>query len=189
MRDRSTTEPATMAAMLTERGFVPCRCGAARKRTAGPWGCGRRGCSDLERGTPLVTNKMPVAKDAPSKPRAGKAAEDALANLMAGPYIVVPFKAWILAPQTGPEVIVREYEWGIGLEPRRRFRCDFLHLTSATMVEIEGGAHGVQRQRKHDVLRDQLAQQAGYRILRVLPEQVADGSALALVRQAVGGTK
>jgi len=123
----------------------------------------------------------------PATSRAGKAAEDALADVLSGPYVVLPFAAWIRAPHVRPDVIVREFEWGIGLVPRRRFRCDFLHLTSATMVEIEGGAHGVQRQRKHDVLRDQLAQQAGYRIVRVLPEQVRDGSALALVRQKLGG--
>lgn len=196
MRDRSANaQPTTLADTLAERGFVACRCGAAQKRTGGPWACGRRGCNSLERGGRGAPARDAGANEsastsghpARSKPRAGKAAEDALAALLAGPYIVVPFKAWILVPQTGPEVIVREYEWGIGLEPRRRFRCDFLHLASGVMAEIEGGAHGVQRQRKHDVLRDQLAQQAGYRIVRVLPEQVHNGEALALVRRATGG--
>ena len=129
------------------------------------------------------------ARPAPSKPRAGKATEDALADVLSGPYVVLPFAAWIRAPHVQPDLIVREFEWGIGLVPRRRFRCDFLHLTSATMVEIEGGAHGVQRQRKSDILRAQLAEAAGYRIVRVLPEQVNNGEALALVRRALGGAE
>ena len=82
-------------------------------------------------------------------------------------------------------VVVREARWGQALTPERRFRADFLLPAHLLMVEVEGGAHGVQRQRKHDVLRDQLAQQAGYRILRVLPEQCADRSALAIVRAAL----
>lgn len=51
MRDRSATaQPTTLADTLAERGFVPCACGAAQKRTSGPWECGRRGCDILEWG-------------------------------------------------------------------------------------------------------------------------------------------
>lgn len=123
------------------------------------------------------------AHPAPSRP--GRAAEEALADALGGPFIVVPFRAWIRACQVGPNVIVREYEWGIGLEPRRRYRCDFLHIATGTMIEVEGGAHGIQRQRRGDILRAQLAEAAGYRIVRVLPEQVRDGSAVEVVRRAL----
>lgn len=194
---RPTPEPATMAALLAERGYVPCWCGAARKRTAGPWGCGRRGCDDLGRGGAKVAQTAGSERGAtrlhpaPSKPRAGKAAEDALAEALSGAgYVVRSWREWLNAVEegvAGDASIVREYRWGQRLDPERRFRSDFALPLSRLLIEVEGGAHGVQRQRKHDVLRDQLAQQAGYRILRVLPEQVADGSALALVRLAVGG--
>lgn len=194
---RPTPEPTTMADTLAQRGFVPCACGMALKRAAGPWWCGRRGCDDLERGGAKVAQTAGSERGAtrlhpaPSKPRAGKAAEDAMAAALAeAGYVVQTYGEWLrTAMMTGAwsRDMVREFPWGLTLNPTRRFRADFLLPASRLLVEIEGGAHGVQRQRKHDVLRDQLAQQAGYRILRVLPEQVADGSALALVRLAVGG--
>jgi very-short-patch-repair endonuclease len=52
-------------------------------------------------------------------------------------------------------------------------------------VEIEGHAHSVKKQRSHDVRRRQLAEGAGWRVLSVLPEQVRDGTAVALVRAAL----
>lgn len=132
--------------------------------------------------------------DPSPKPRAGKAAEDALADQLArSGFIVLTWGEWLMWAMHGlaldPTVAVREARWGQALVPERRFRSDFMLPASRLFVEIEGGAHGVQRQRKSDILRAQIAEQAGYRILRVLPEQVADGSALALVRRAEGGTK
>lgn len=177
---------------LTEHGLVPCNCGSTYKRTSGPWshgpGCERkgRGGVDSMKHTPAggTGNGTRSIHPAPS-PRKGKAAEDAMAALLAGPYIVEPFKVWLLNPRPG--VWVREFPWGLALDPVRRFRADFAYAGGSILLEIEGGAHGVQRQRRHDVRRDQLAQQAGLRIVRVLPEQVADGSALALVRAVMEG--
>lgn len=188
------------AALLAERRFVPCWCGAARKRAAGPWVCGRKGCDDLGLGGAKVAQTAGSERgatrlhSAPSKPRAGKAAEDALADQLArSGFIVLTWGEWLMWAMHGlaldPTVAVREARWGQALVPERRFRSDFMLPASRLFVEIEGGAHGVQRQRKSDILRAQIAEQAGYRILRVLPEQVADGSALALVRRAEGGTK
>lgn len=188
-------EPTTLASVLAERGYVACRCGAARKRTAGPWGCGRPKCEDRGAGgsgggqkqTPSKLGGHQSHSNGKSKPRAGKAAEDALADLLAGPFIVEPFAVWLRNPR--PEVFVREFPVGLMLEPPRRYRADFYAPAWRLCVEVEGGAHGVQRQRRSDIVREQLLEAAGLRVVRVLPEQVHDGSALEVIRRAVEGTR
>lgn len=110
------------------------------------------------------------------------------AALAADGFYVQTFGSYLFHAEMGDigqRAIVREYPWGLTLTPPRRFRSDFAHPITRTLLEIEGGAHGVQRQRRHDVLRDQLAQAAGYRIVRVLPAQVSTGEAIQALRAAM----
>lgn len=129
-----------------------------------------------------------------SKPRAGKAAEDALAALLARHgYVVQTYGEWLrTSVMTGAWSldVVREFPWGLTLGPERRFRSDFAHPATRTLIEVDGRVHHVvARQGRGDILRAQLAEAAGYRVVRVLPEQVKDGSALEVIRRAVEGAR
>lgn len=170
-----TPEPATMAALLAERGFVPCWCGAARKRTAGPWGCGRRGCSDLERGTPLVMYKRP--NPAKSEPMPGRHARgntvcDALAESMR---------------LAGIPAVEREFRF----HPTRKWRFDIAARAHSLAVEVDGGAftggHSRGAAYAKECEKFNEATLLGWRVLRVTPQMVKSGQALALIRRAVGG--
>lgn len=128
-------------------------------------------------------------KRALAKRKPGQAAEDSLAALLeSAGWLVQTYPEWLRAVVLGQHwrtVVVREFPVGLLCEPTRRFRCDFLCLWGALAIEIEGGVHGVQKQRKSDIKREQLIQAAGVRVLRVLPEQVKDGTALDLVKRAL----
>lgn len=200
--------PATsLGDMMRERGYVACRCGAQLKRTVRAWECSRKECDDLGRGVGGKTRtadakhvggmagRLPTpASPRPFRHRAGRAAEDALAAALTGAgYVVQTYGEWLrTATMTGAWSgdVVREFPWGLTLAPTRRFRSDFAIPRRGLLLEVDGRVHHVvARQGRTDVLRAQLAEQAGYRILRVLPEQVNNGEALALVRRAVGGAK
>jgi very-short-patch-repair endonuclease len=124
--------------------------------------------------------------------QAGRAAEDALAaQLTAAGHEVVTFKVWLGQLEVAtvrrvalrPNTCVTQYPWGIHVGTRHR--ADFAFPLRRLLVEVEGGCHGIQKQRKSDILRAQLAASVGYTILRVLPEQVHDKDALALIARAV----
>lgn len=135
--------------------------------------------------TPRATSGV-GARPATSRP--GKQHEDALAAaLVASGLEVIDYPAWMQRALEGGifPVIVREFPVGLLLDEPRRFRADFFHPLTRLCVELEGGAHGVQRQRKSDILREQLLTAAGLRVVRVLPEQVHDNTALAIVRAAL----
>lgn len=101
-----------------------------------------------------------------------------------------------------PELLLAEQlrQGGIAFEQEhrfaqpRRFRADFIvHATgygSDLLVEIEGGAwvngrHSRGTGMASDCEKSALAAIKGYRFMRVLPEQVEDGRALAWIRAAV----
>lgn len=198
---------------LRALGVSPCGCGAVYKRTSRPWGCGRKGCDDLGRGSAsggIPANARTASEEgddaagrtahaaqalrypAPSKPRAGKAAEDALAAaLVSAGHEVIDFRTWLWRALDGTRFpgFVREFVVGSLLAEPRRFRADLFHPASRACIEMEGGAHGIQRQRRSDIVREQLLESAGLRVVRVLPEQVNNGEALALVRRAIGGAE
>jgi hypothetical protein len=74
----------------------------------------------------------------------------------------------------------------------RRFRSDFyIHADNGDfLVEIEGGAwvngrHSRGTGMASDCEKSALAAIKGYRFMRVLPEHVEDGRALAWIREAV----
>ena len=126
-----------------------------------------------------------ASRPAPSKP-AGRAAEDAMAEqLIDAGYLSV---AW-LSPSTVPDasvVFVRQYAWA--LYQGRGFAFDFAWPATKIALEVCGGAHAAGRKKvKADVERSGLAASLGWRVVTVTPEQVKDGTALALVKRAVGG--
>lgn len=150
------------------------------------------------------TRPMGVARPLPNQPvssparrvppsRPGKAAEDALAAALEGAdYWVWLFNRWLRETirggmWTGADFIVREFPWGLALDPPRKFRSDFAVPGLLLLIEIDGGAHAAGRKKvKTDTERRGLAAAFGWRILAVTPEQVKDGTALELVRAALG---
>jgi len=67
----------------------------------------------------------------------------------------------------GPE-LAREYRFA----PQRRFRADFCHMASKTIVEIDGGlhisgAHNSQRTYAYQQERDRIARELGYEVMRL----------------------
>ena len=79
-------------------------------------------------------------------------------------------------------IYVPEFTWA---PHERQWRADFAFPVARVLVEIDGNAHAVKRQRTADVLKRQEAERRGWRVVAVLPEQVRDGSAVALVLAAV----
>ena len=78
----------------------------------------------------------------------------------------------------------REYEYAHG----RKFRADFALPAYRLLVEVQGGvftrkAHGSVTGVVADMARGNEAAIAGFFVLRVTPDEVADGDALALVRR------
>lgn len=80
---------------------------------------------------------------------------------------------------------VRGYPWGLYLTPRRRFQADAAFPSMRLLIEVDGIAHKIGSRQKGDVLKSQLADAAGWKVLRILPEQVHNGEAVALVAKAL----
>lgn len=115
--------------------------------------------------------------------RAGQEAEDALCRLLndAGLFDIET------APPTcvASNLYVREYGWGAHLVPPRGWRFDAAVPARRLAFEVEGQVHSIKGKRTGDVLRDQAAQRAGWRVVRLLPSQVRDDTAAEVVRGAV----
>lgn len=117
--------------------------------------------------------------------RDGSHAEEAL-------YAALAWVWWEAAPggyPSEPRLVstmwVRQYPWGAYLSPPRRFSADAGFPFARLLVEVEGQAHSIKGRRTGDVLKSQLADAAGWKVLRVLPEQVRDGTAVALIAAAL----
>lgn len=104
----------------------------------------------------------------PKRERRGKRTEDMLAAQLAAAGIAFE----------------REYRFDLD----RRFRFDF-RIGVDFAVEIEGGVHGLKRQFRSDLGKHALALLHGWRVLRVSPEQVRTGEALALIERLLGRLK
>lgn len=179
---------------LAARGFHACRCGDTYARKPVGWACPK--CKEPSSVTSGASGTpRPASADAGSsggsKHRPGQATEDALAALLTelgchvaglGEYL------WrVEKGDVGDLGIVAQYPWGLTVTPQRRFRADFAQPSRRTLLEVDGGAHrATEKRRRHDVVRRQLAEAAGYRVLAVLPEQVKDRTALALLKKALG---
>lgn len=83
----------------------------------------------------------------------------------------------------GLESPKREFKFAASLG--RRYRADLAYPSRLLLIEIDGGCHAVKARWREGILRGQIAQQLGYRIITVLPEQVQSGEALKLVEEAL----
>lgn len=139
-------------------------------------------------GAPSVATATRPAPPSPS-PRHGKAAEDAMAALLATFAPVYTYRRWRDLGCPG-ECWIAQYPVGALLTPTRGFRADFLHGRMLLDVEVSGAAHVAgDKRRRHDVKRTQLLEANGIRVVVVLPEQVLtnNGSeAVAVIARAVG---
>lgn len=125
-----------------------------------------------------------VASGTRRQKRDGSHAEEALyAALDAAGYL--DFRYAVNGSHRVTAIYQRGYPWGLYLKPRRRFQADAAFPSADLLIEVEGVAHKIGHQQKHDVLRRQLAEAAGWRVLSVLPEQVRDGSAVELIARAL----
>lgn len=82
------------------------------------------------------------------------------------------------------------YETQVGVIPDRGFRADFL-IGRTLVVEVDGGGWGHGRHHRgigyaNDRERDALFMIAGFRVLRVVPEQVKEGKAVAWIQALIG---
>ena len=80
------------------------------------------------------------------------------------------------------------YEHQFAYVPGRKFRADFALPSLRLLVEVQGGifsraAHGSVTGILADLERGNEAAIAGWYVLRVTPDEVGDGRALALVRR------
>lgn len=129
----------------------------------------------------------PAASGGKAK-RDGSHAEDALyAALDADGFL--DFRYAVDGSHRVTAIYQRGYPWGLYLKPRRRFQADAAFPSADLLIEVEGVAHKIGHQQKHDVLRRQLAESAGWRVLSVLPEQVHNGEAVELIRRALQAAK
>lgn len=146
-------------------------------------------------GTPRTASVAAGSSAAPSKRRAGQDAEDALcAQLVAAGYIDFGRGFWTTGSFMdiqNERLFMRQFSWGAYLTPPRNFRADFAFAWGPSLlVEVAGLAHAAGRFKvKKDVERDGLAASLGYRVLKVSPEDVTNGTALRLVAAALAAKK
>ena len=76
--------------------------------------------------------------------------------------------------------------------PPRRWRFDYSWPSVKVALEVEGGVFVAGRHARgagmiNDMEKYNTATLAGWKVLRVTPTQIADGSALTLIEQAIKG--
>lgn len=148
------------------------------------WRCPRHGS---ERTFP--TGARPVAAPA-SAPRRGDGSrhEEVLYAALNREWWEAKPGGFPSSPRFMEAIWLRQYPWGAFLSPPRRFQADAAFPMQLVLVEIEGTAHKIGHQRAHDVKRRRLAEEAGWRVVSVLPDEVHDGTALAAIRRALDAT-
>lgn len=77
------------------------------------------------------------------------------------------------------------WERELVFHPGRRWRFDFANQERALALEIDGQVHRIAGRFEGDVDKLNQATLSGWRVLRVTPGMVDDGSALDLVVQAI----
>lgn len=74
-------------------------------------------------------------------------------------------------------------EFRFAADQGRKYRADLAWPDRKFICEVDGGVHAIRKRWKSTVLKTQAAQELGYRVLTVMPEQVKSGEALRLVEQ------
>jgi len=69
--------------------------------------------------------------------------------------------------------------------PPRRFRADFAFIDQRLLVEVDGQVHNIKAKHRSQCERDCIAAAHGWRVARVTPAMVRDGSALPLIQAAL----
>ena len=75
----------------------------------------------------------------------------------------------------------RQYQFA----PPRRFRADFAFIDQRLLVEVDGQVHNIKAKHAIQCERDCIAAAHGWRVARVTPVMVRDGSALPLIQAAL----
>lgn len=75
----------------------------------------------------------------------------------------------------------REYRFALSI--KRKFRADLAYPERMLLIEVDGGVHTIRSRWKVTVRRHQIAQELGYRVVTVMPEQVRNGEALVIVER------
>ena len=132
----------------------------------------------------FVSNGVPSPHDCRKDATGMKVEKPVKAKALAGEWHEDALYAQLSA-RWGIGLCVPQFAWGWFLKPKRRFTADFAFPGSWLLLEIEGQVHAIKGRRKEDVRRRQLAEGLGWRVLSVLPEQVHNGEALALVASAL----
>jgi very-short-patch-repair endonuclease len=83
--------------------------------------------------------------------------------------------------EAGIHRFVQEYQFVEG----RKFRADIAFCLEKIAVEVQGQCHRIRSKFDRDIERTQVAFLAGWRILPIAPKQVKDGTALALIKEAL----
>jgi hypothetical protein len=69
--------------------------------------------------------------------------------------------------------------------PGRKFRADMCWPERKLIVEVKGAVHRIKGRYRRDIEREQVIFQLGYRLLQVTPQQVRNGEALKLIKEAL----
>lgn len=125
--------------------------------------------------------------------RDGSQHEEALFRQLvdAGYFDIDSMASWSREVEPGDvdRMFLAPYPWGAQLRPRRGFLADFGFPASRLLVEVDGISHKIGHRQRGDVLKRQLADAAGYKVLAVLPEQVHDNSAIQLIRASLDAAR
>ena len=196
---------------LTEWGMVPCRCGAAYKRTSGPWACGVA-CVESERagrvavgstgsarggrlagasaspaGSTPAQRPTRIGRGSPMDGKSGVAPRCAVTESPAHRKGKAAEDAMCAQLQAEGYECVRELRFA----PPRRWRFDVAVPSRMVAVEVDGGAFtgGHSRGTAYERECEKYAKAAamGWRVVRCTPRMVKDGRALALVRAVMEG--
>lgn len=111
------------------------------------------------------------AAPAPTKPKPGHAAEDALCASLDSAGLVGYQRQYAFAKALG-----------------RRYQADVAYVAERLLCEVDGQVHSIKDKRERDCARDSIAAILGWRIIRATPKQVREGLAADWVRAALGRT-
>ena len=121
-----------------------------------------------------------------ARPRTGALDEARLCAVLDAAGLIDAMNATPATPVAS--VYIRELAWGVYLPEPRLFRFDAALVVRRLAFELDGGAHAAgKRKVRTDTERRGLAAAHGWRVVAMTPEQVRDGTALGLVRAALGG--
>lgn len=79
-------------------------------------------------------------------------------------------------------VFEQQYRW----HPNRKFRADYAFIEQRVLVELDGAVHRIKNRFKADIRKRQEAILQGWTMLPISTDQVRDGTAVEIVKRALG---